>query len=50
MLGALLERRPVLTPEAVRAALDAHIPERHRRLLKANYVALARGAEVARGK
>jgi 2-oxoglutarate ferredoxin oxidoreductase subunit gamma len=48
MLGALLERRPVLTPEAVRAALDAHIPERHRRLLKANYVALARGAEVAR--
>ena len=48
MLGALLERRPVLTAEAVREALDKHIPERHRNLLKANYTALERGAEAAR--
>jgi 2-oxoglutarate ferredoxin oxidoreductase subunit gamma len=49
MLGALLERRPVLEPEAVKQALEKHIPARHRHLLESNYKALARGAEVARG-
>jgi 2-oxoglutarate ferredoxin oxidoreductase subunit gamma len=48
MLGALLERRPVLEPEAVKQALEKHIPARHRHLLESNYKALARGAEVAR--
>ncbi len=49
MLGALLERRPVLDPEAVKQALEKHIPARHRHLLESNYTALARGAEAARG-
>jgi hypothetical protein len=34
--------------DAVRGALDAHLPERHRKLLPANYQALERGAELAR--
>ena len=47
-LGALLECLPVLPIQTIEAALEAHLPERHKRLLKVNYQALAHGAEFAR--
>ncbi|MEW6568712.1 MAG: 2-oxoacid:acceptor oxidoreductase family protein [Chloroflexota bacterium] len=47
MLGALLERLPVLTLEAIEKALRAHIPEHRRHLVEANLQALRRGASVA---
>ena len=47
MLGAMLDRLPILPVEAIEKALAAHIPERHRRLLPTNYQALRTGAEFA---
>jgi 2-oxoglutarate ferredoxin oxidoreductase subunit gamma len=47
MVGALLQRLPVLTIEAVGESLGRHIPEHRRSLLQANLKALARGAELA---
>lgn len=48
MVGALLERLPVLTFEAVEGALRAHVPAHRRHLVEANLKALKRGASVAR--
>jgi 2-oxoglutarate ferredoxin oxidoreductase subunit gamma len=50
LLGALLERLPVLSLEAVGTALDKHIPARHRDMLQANLAALQKGAALARGE
>src|SRR5512145_268306 len=50
MLGALLQKLPVLSIESVEAALDQHLPERHRKMLPSNIEALRRGAAFARGK
>lgn len=50
LLGALLERLPVLEPEAVGEALRAHLPARHQHTLEANLKAMARGAALARGE
>ena len=47
MLGALLERLPVLTLEQIAQALNDHLPERHRKLLDLNYQAIHRGAAFA---
>ena len=47
LTGALLAATGVLPPEAVERALAAHLPERHRSLLEANYQALRRGAALA---
>jgi 2-oxoglutarate ferredoxin oxidoreductase subunit gamma len=47
MLGALLEKLPVLSLSAVEAALASHMPERHKHLLPLNSQALHRGAEWA---
>jgi 2-oxoglutarate ferredoxin oxidoreductase subunit gamma len=47
MLGALLERLPVLPIQAVEKALQNHLPVRHKHLLEMNFEALRRGAEVA---
>ncbi len=47
LLGALLARLPVLPPEAVEAALAAHLPARHQHLLAGNLRALRAGAEAA---
>ena len=47
MLGALLERLPVLTMEQLKRALEDHLPERHRKLLSLNLQAIHRGAEFA---
>ncbi|HUF39278.1 MAG TPA: 2-oxoacid:acceptor oxidoreductase family protein [Anaerolineales bacterium] len=43
MLGALLAKLPVLLPEALKAALENHLPERHRHLLDVNMEALEEG-------
>ena len=47
MLGALLDQLPVLTIAMLEQALVDHLPERHRQLLKLNYLALQNGAEFA---
>ncbi len=47
MLGALLAKLPVLPVEAVKKALEDHLPERHKRLLPKNFEALKVGAEYA---
>ncbi|HSO27750.1 MAG TPA: 2-oxoacid:acceptor oxidoreductase family protein [Anaerolineales bacterium] len=47
MLGALLEKLPVLPVEMVEKALATHLPARHRHLLGNNSRALERGAEFA---
>ncbi len=46
-LGALVAATGTVSHEEIRAALDAHLPERHRALLPANYEALRRGVELA---
>jgi 2-oxoglutarate ferredoxin oxidoreductase subunit gamma len=50
MLGALLEKLPFLPLAAIAAALEDHLPERHRHLLPANIEALHQGAAYARGE
>jgi 2-oxoglutarate ferredoxin oxidoreductase subunit gamma len=47
-VGALLAHLPEITLEAVEAALKAHLPERHQKLLPKNYEALRRGFEEAK--
>jgi 2-oxoglutarate ferredoxin oxidoreductase subunit gamma len=44
MLGAMLEKSPVLSIESIEEALRNHLPERHRHLLPNNYQALREGA------
>jgi 2-oxoglutarate ferredoxin oxidoreductase subunit gamma len=48
MVGALLTEVPVLPIEAIEAALQDHLPERHKKLLPLNYQALREGAEFVR--
>jgi 2-oxoglutarate ferredoxin oxidoreductase subunit gamma len=48
MVGALLAKVPVLPIEAIEAALQDHLPERHKKLLPLNYQALREGAEFVR--
>lgn len=47
LLGAALAARPVLPLDAVRRALEKHLPERRRSLLPLNLEALAQGAACA---
>ena len=47
MLGATLTLRPILSIDAIKRALDIHIPEHHRELLPLNYEGLDKGAEFA---
>ena len=47
MLGAVLTVNPVLTLDAMRHALDEHIPPHRRDMLDINFKALERGAETA---
>jgi 2-oxoglutarate ferredoxin oxidoreductase subunit gamma len=49
MLGALLQKLPVLPLVDFETALYRHLPERHRKLLPANIEALRRGAAFAAG-
>ena len=48
MLGALLEKLPILEIPAVEKALADHLPQRHRHLLPMNHQALYQGAQAAR--
>jgi 2-oxoglutarate ferredoxin oxidoreductase subunit gamma len=50
LLGALLEKLPVLPMSAIDDALNNHLPERHRKFLPANLEALRLGAAFARGE
>ena len=50
MLGALLQRLPIMPVEAIEQALKDHLPERHKNLLPANFEALKRGAAQASEK
>ncbi len=50
MLGALLQKTPVLPFEAVEDGLKNHLPERHKKLLPMNLEALRQGAAFARGE
>jgi 2-oxoglutarate ferredoxin oxidoreductase subunit gamma len=45
--GALLALLPVLTLDNIEAALNAHMPGRHKNLLPKNVDALKRGADYA---
>lgn len=47
MMGAVLTVRPVLSVDALRQALDDHIPAHRRGMLEANFQALEKGAEYA---
>ena len=48
MVGALLTRLPELQIVDIEAALKAHLPERHRKLLPKNFEAIRKGYEYAR--
>jgi 2-oxoglutarate ferredoxin oxidoreductase subunit gamma len=50
MLGALLDKLPILSLDEIKAALSAHLPERHKKLLPNNMAALDKGAAFARGE
>jgi 2-oxoglutarate ferredoxin oxidoreductase subunit gamma len=50
MLGALLEKLNFLSLNEIKAALNAHLPERHKKLLPSNIEALDKGAAFARGE
>jgi 2-oxoglutarate ferredoxin oxidoreductase subunit gamma len=50
MLGALLDKLPILTLADLTAALGAHMPERHKKFLKPNIEALKLGAAFSRGE
>jgi 2-oxoglutarate ferredoxin oxidoreductase subunit gamma len=45
-LGALLTLLPVLSFEAIKKALEDHLPARHKRLLPANFNALQAGKDA----
>lgn len=47
-LGALLARLPVLPIEAIKQALENHLPERYQHLLPVNFKALHLGEEYAK--
>lgn len=46
-LGAMITARPVLTIDGLRQALAEHLPERHKKLLPANFEAMRWGAEFS---
>lgn len=48
MLGAALAVQPVLSLDALKHALEEHIPAHHRNMLAMNFEAVDRGAAIAR--
>jgi 2-oxoglutarate ferredoxin oxidoreductase subunit gamma len=44
LLGGLLANLPVIPIKAIEKALEQHLPERHKKLLPLNYLALKEGA------
>lgn len=47
LLGALLAVKPILPVEAVKQAMEDHIPERRKHIIEPNKLALERGIEYA---
>ncbi|OQY25366.1 MAG: 2-oxoacid:ferredoxin oxidoreductase subunit gamma [Anaerolineaceae bacterium 4572_32.1] len=47
LLGALLATRPILSVEALKQAMEDHIPERRKHIIEPNKRALDRGIEYA---
>jgi 2-oxoglutarate ferredoxin oxidoreductase subunit gamma len=47
-MGAMVTARPFIPLTAVKQALEDHLPERHKKLLPANFKALQHGADFAR--
>ncbi len=50
MLGALLDKLPILSFDQIKASLSVHLPERHKKLLPSNIAALGKGSAFARGE
>ncbi|HSQ26420.1 MAG TPA: 2-oxoacid:acceptor oxidoreductase family protein [Anaerolineales bacterium] len=50
MLGAMLEKLPILSIEAIEKTLESHLPSRHKHLLQSNHEALIRGVEFAKNE
>jgi 2-oxoglutarate ferredoxin oxidoreductase subunit gamma len=50
MIGALLANMDLLSLDAAEAALEAHLPERHKKFLEGNKKALRKGAEYKAGE
>jgi 2-oxoglutarate ferredoxin oxidoreductase subunit gamma len=50
MMGALLQKLPILSLEDIERTLETHLPERHRKMLPLNIQALHQGAAFARGE
>jgi 2-oxoglutarate ferredoxin oxidoreductase subunit gamma len=50
MLGALLANMNLLSLDALEKALEAHLPERHKKFLEGNKAALRKGAEYKAGE
>ena len=50
MVGALLAAFPELKLEDVKAALKAHLPEKHQKLLPNNFAAMDKGYAVAKAQ
>ena len=48
MVGAMVALKPILSLDAVKKALEEHIPERHQKTLPMNYEAMDRGFEFAK--
>jgi 2-oxoglutarate ferredoxin oxidoreductase subunit gamma len=48
LLGALLAAKPILPVEAVKRAMELHIPERRKHIIEPNKRALDRGIEYVR--
>jgi hypothetical protein len=45
-----LDKLPILPINDIKASLSAHLPERHKKLLKSNLNALDQGAAFSRGE
>ncbi len=50
MLGALLDKLPILSLAEIKTSLSNHLPERHKKLLGSNILALDQGAAYSRGE
>jgi 2-oxoglutarate ferredoxin oxidoreductase subunit gamma len=47
MVGAMVALKPILSLDAIKKALEEHIPERHQKTLPMNYKAMDKGFEFA---
>ena len=49
MMGAMLAMKPILPLDAVKKALEEHLPERHKKTLPINFEAMDKGYDFAKG-